>query len=68
VNLAAPAARVRDPAVADIPASREAELVLVEFARPVALSDGSVVSESGSLKLTRTCPLASVVTVVAPRK
>src|SRR3954451_11395698 len=33
VNLAAPAARVRDPAVADIPASREAELALVELLR-----------------------------------
>src|SRR3954454_2498029 len=33
VNLAAPAARVGDPAVANIPASREAELALVELLR-----------------------------------
>src|SRR3954471_21445566 len=30
VDLAAPAARIGDPAVADIPASRKAELALVE--------------------------------------
>src|SRR3954470_618694 len=33
VDLAAPAARIGDPAVADIPASRKAELALVELLR-----------------------------------